>query len=429
MASRNGLPACVAVAFAMLLGGCVAAGGWLRSVEQPLYHNQPDLALKHLESAGQKDGVALYLIHKGLLLRMAGDIEGSIAAFEAAKPLITFQEATSISELASSLVLTEGLGGYQPPPFEQIQLHFYQALNRLELGDLEGARVEAMQIDILLQRRWGGFAPHGADATARYLSGLIFEANGEPDDALIAYRKAYQVYREHGRVPVDLQRRLLRLAYINGLDALVQQYLREFGDTRLEEALQMLEREQGELVLIAATGLVPHRREEVAMHFDPQLGFSVAMALPALSFPHDAIASVAVRHDGRVLQGDEVLADLAELSGAQLEAEMPALMAKAIARNVARAIAAREAAEEMGAFGSFMVNVAGAAMEAADIRSWSTLPRHIRVVSVPLAPGTYTGIEVDYHGSNGHVATQSLGREIHVRAGMPTIVGVHRVSP
>src|SRR5690606_41974400 len=82
MASRNGLPACVAVAFAMLLGGCVAAGGWLRSVEQPLYHNQPDLALKHLESAGQKDGVALYLIHKGLLLRMAGDIEGSIAAFE-----------------------------------------------------------------------------------------------------------------------------------------------------------------------------------------------------------------------------------------------------------------------------------------------------------------------------------------------------------
>lgn len=421
-------------ALIVMLGGCTASGSWLRNVERPLHQNQPDLALQVLEQNGNTDGLALYLVHKGMLLRMVGDIEGSIHAFETAKPLITFQEATSISELASSLVLTEGLGGYQPPPYEQVQLHFYQALNRLDVGDVEGARIEAMQIDILLERRWGGSAPFGSDAPARFLTGLIFEANGEPDNALIAYRKAYQSYSEHGHVggvPAELQRRLLRLTRVNGLHNEFEKYAEAFGKQRQDEAIAALRNQKahGELVLVAGTGLVPHRYEEVAMHMDPASGTTVAIALPSLSSPSNTISGVGLRLNGSVLARGEPIADLAALTSAQLEDELPGLIAKSIARNVAKAIAAQEAQEQFGLFGGLMVNIAGAAMEAADIRSWSTLPQHIQVASVALEPGTYTDLGVDYYGTNGQVATQALGREVRVHPGAPTVLSVHRVSP
>lgn len=418
-----------------LLSGCTASGSWLRSVEQPLYMNQPHMALAALDqSTNVNDEAALYLIHRGLLLRMMNDIDGSIEAFESAKPLITFQESTSISDLASSLTLTEGSGGYQPPPFEQIQMHFYQALNRLDKGDLEAARVEAMQIDILLERRWEGTAPFGADAAARFLTGVIFEANGELDNALIAYRKAYNVYKDSstvGNVPAELQRRLLVLTKANGLNNEFDHFAAEFGEQRKAEALASLAAASthGEVIMIASTGLAPHRYEERAAHMDPASGTMVTVALPALSPPSNTIAGVGLKQGDRVLASGEIFADLSVLTAATLDDEMPGLVAKTIARNIVKAAGAKQVEEQFGLLGGLMANIAGSAMEAADIRSWSTLPQHIQVVSVRMEPGVYTDFDVEFHGSNGHVATQSLGREVRVSQAGPTVISVHRVSP
>jgi hypothetical protein len=167
------------LAVCTVLAGCATYGHALRDIDLAVQQGRPGDALARLESLGRGGGnEALYLVNKGMLLRLQGDIAESVAVFEAAKPLVTFQEATSVSETAGKLVVAEGTTSYQPRPFERLQLHILQALNHLELDNWDGARVEALQIDLLLQRAYGGSAPQGGDAFARYLSGIIFEGLG-----------------------------------------------------------------------------------------------------------------------------------------------------------------------------------------------------------------------------------------------------------
>lgn len=409
--------------------GCVSKGLWLREVERSVRVNQPQAALSQLESRDiQASDPALYLLHKGYLQRMLGDIEGSIASFEAAKELVTFQEATSISELASNLTLSEGSGNYQPPAFEQLQLHFFQALNRLDLGDWEAARVEAMQIDILLERRWQGSAPLGGDASARYLTGLIFEGNGESDNALVAYRKAYQAYQQNPTVsvPVDLKQRLLYLTRQLGLqgehDALVQ----EFGPG-LVTATDQLEQEYAqagsELVVIAATGMVPFRYENSVVEQDPLSGRIYRLSLPALSANGDAIGSLELHADEKAVVS-QPLEDLSAVAQRTLSDELPGLLAKAIARNVAKNAVANQVAEE-DAFAGLLVNFLSAATESADVRSWSTLPARIQLLRMPVNPGEYENLMVEYYTAQGaHLRRESLGT-VEVSQGKPTVVGIH----
>lgn len=412
------------------LSGCAATGVWLRDVEQPLKFNQPQAALQTLEVQGiHEDDPALYLVHKGILQRMSGDIAGSIETFEAAKPLITFQEATSVTELAANLTLTEGSGNYQPPAFEQVQLHVMQALNRLDTGNYEAARIEATQIDILLERRWEGQTPFGGDAAARYLTGVIYEANDEPDNALIAYRKALAAYNANTTVsvPMDLKVRLLHLTRANGLHDEYDRYAAEFSSTAVSGAARLqkqLANGHGELVIIAGTGLVPHRYENSLMEQDPMSGRVYRISLPGLSARQDAVSRIEISaKDYRAVS--EPLDDLGAVAERTLDDEMPGLLAKAIARNVAKNAAANEIGEQ-NAIAGMLANFLSAASESADVRSWSTLPARFQLVRFPVEAGEHGDFMVEYYNANGgFAARESLGK-INIRKGLPTVVSLHR---
>ncbi|MDX1443863.1 MAG: hypothetical protein R3270_08850 [Gammaproteobacteria bacterium] len=422
--------------FVMGLSGCASTGVWLRDVEQPLKFNQPAAALQTLEVQQiQEDDPALYLIHRGMLLRMAGDIDGSIAAFEAAKPLITFQEATSISELASNLTLSEGSGNYQPPAFEQVQLHFYQALNRLDKGNWEAARIEAAQIDVLLERRWEGNAPFGGDAAARYLTGVIYEGNDEFDNAMVAYRKAMQAYEANGTVgmPKDLKLRLLYLTERNGLYNEHDQYKSQFGATLAREAELLGEKLRdghGEVVLVASTGLVAYRYENSLMEQDPMSGRVYRISLPGIAEQADVIGRVQLHKSEnqrltKTAAVSEPLEDLSVVAERTLDDEMPGLLAKAIARNVAKNAAANEIGEQNAILGLF-ANLASAASESADVRSWSTLPSRIQVARMVVPAGDHSDMYIEYYNAgSGFIGRETLG-SVKVRAGMPTVIGIHR---
>ncbi len=416
--------------FVVGLTGCSTTGVWLRDVEQPLKFNQPTAALQALEAQGiQEDDPALYLIHKGILQRMEGDIEGSIQSFEQAKPLITFQESTSISELASNLTLSEGSGNYQPPAFEQIQLHFYQALNRLDTNDWEGARIEAAQIDVLLERRWEGNAPFGGDAAARYITGLIYEGNDEPDNALVAYRKAKQAYEHNGTasMPMDLKVRLLYLTEKNGLHGEYDQLAREFGSAAVAEKDRIKEnmaKGLGEIVILASTGLVAHRYENSLMEQDPMSGRVYRIALPGLADASDVISRIEFKAR-KVHALSEPVEDFSVAAERTLDDEMPGLVAKAIARNIAKNAAANEIGEQNAIAGLF-ANFAAAASESADVRSWSSLPARVHIIRAAVKPGEHAGFVVEYFNSQGGFVSQEALGNITVNKGLPTVIGIHR---
>lgn len=422
---------CVLVACTLLVG-CATYGHALRDIDLAVQQGRPGDALSRLESLnGGAGNEALYLINKGMLLRLQGDIAGSVAAFEAAKPLVSYLEAASISETAGRLVVAEGTSSYQPRPFERLQLHVMQALNQLELGNWDGARVEALQMDLLLQRVYNGEAPQGGDAFARYLSGIIFEGLNERDQALVSYRKAMHAYQASGHVvhlPEDLELRLLMLTEELGLREEYEQYAKRFGAKRVEHAKELAAHDGKELVVIAATGLVPRRYETSALHQDFTSGKFYRISLPALHRRSGSGARAVVLNGTERLGQSQPVESLAVAAERALESEMPGLVARSIARNIAKNRIANEAGRESAGL-EILVNFASAVLENADVRSWSTLPESFHLVRVPLSYGSHEALVAEVQDRGGRMLVRRELEELKISSTTrPRVVAIHWVS-
>ena len=109
---------------------------------------------------------------------MQGELVASTESFEQAKTAIDALLAVSVSEQAGALAINDAQRSYVGEPFERAFLHVYAALNFLELGSPDEARVEMLQLDVLLGdlERDGELA---GTALPRYFAGLVFESRGE----------------------------------------------------------------------------------------------------------------------------------------------------------------------------------------------------------------------------------------------------------
>src|SRR3569833_2619521 len=215
------------------LGGCATYSGGIGHVERLLAEGKSEAALTARGKQGdaQKDR-ALYLLNKATTLHMAGEYAASNAAREEAKPLIERNAVISVSEQAAALSVNDSQRAYAGAQYERSYVHIYAALNYLALGQLQEARVEALLIDTALgQIDKKEPVPAGF---AYYLSGLVYEALGEWDDAMIDYRKAYEAYRAypdayHVPLPTSLKEDLVRVAARQGFDDELARYREEFG--------------------------------------------------------------------------------------------------------------------------------------------------------------------------------------------------------
>lgn len=428
MKARRRLGRACLLAAMLLQAGCAIYGHQLRSVDNALQAGNSQAALAQLEALGRSQrNEVLYLVNKGTLLHMQGDIRGSIAALEAAKPLMEFQEATSVSETIEQFSVVEGSSSYQPRAFERLNLHVLQALNFLEIDDLDAARVEALQITVLMNRLYDGAAPHGGDAFPRYLSGVIFELNREPDAALVAYRKALEAYAGSASaigIPNDLRRRMLLLTRELGLDAEFEQLRERFPDTLLPERRP---RPGDELIVVVSTGLVPRKIEISQVHQDITTGKIYRLSLPDLVSRNSRISQVVARlPDGGEIAADQV-ADLEGPARATLDAELPGLIARAVARNLVKNRVANEAGEESQGLELF-VNFVSAVVENADLRSWSTLPAKRYLMRVPLEPGTQS-VALEMQDSAGRVLHTETFDEMPGDRNAPLVRSIHVVRP
>ena len=141
-----------ALACVLALNGCATYSSSFATIEQQLTGQQYDDALKTIEkqSKDKKDRV-LYLLNKGMVLRMKRDFAASNESLEAAKQEMERLYAASVSENALSFVVNDATVSYAGDDYEQVLVHLYMALNYLELGQRDEARVEALQVDVKLR--------------------------------------------------------------------------------------------------------------------------------------------------------------------------------------------------------------------------------------------------------------------------------------
>jgi len=402
---RNRQHACALLAvvgWALLLGGCSTfSEGFARVERQMAVGDVAGAQAVHAKLNYPERDRALQHLNQGMLARLNGDLTASNAALEHAKGVMEQFAKISVAEQATSLVTNDELRAYEGQVHERIYVHLIKAINYLQQNDRYAARVEILQVDVVMRELAASNEKSVARAApfARYLSGLIYDALDERSDAMISYRQAYVAYQERGgsaAVPAALRTDLLRLSRRLGLSDEYERYRKEFGTAALPSGPAV----GGEVVALVFDGLAPGLSESTLLW--PQLGtgrvFRVSM--PVVNRRSYAAGSPELTSDVGRIDG-ELADDLDALVRADLSDRAPAMAARAIARQVLKQGAATavsksaqrkaDSSGEQAVAGllSLGMQIAAVMTERADTRNWSTLPGKVWVIRQRLAPGEH----------------------------------------
>ena len=390
-------------------------------VDQALSQRHFDEADRVVEESHRNYGSRsdlLYLMDRGMTLHLAGHYAESNRYFAAAEDKIESLYAVSISQEASSFLLNDYTLSYEGEDFEKVMINVVAALNYALLGQWDDALVEARKVDhklTLLNDRYEKKNVYKEDALARYLSGILYEAKGEINDAFISYRNAYEAFQDYNKnyqtpIPSFIGPDLLRTSEALGLIEEEEDYRRTFPGTDWEKEKSLSQK--GEAIFLAYVGLSPvkiDRFVDIPIP-DGQGGiYPVRLAFPRFVQQPVRSREVEVRIDDRSIRG-EMVEDVGAIAVKNLDDRIGRIAAKEIARATAKAAASLKIRQEAAKSGDpgkqFLANLStdlfSLLSEKADKRSWRTLPDEIFLSRVPLTPGSHN-LQVRYLDAEGRV--------------------------
>lgn len=346
---------------------------------------------KHEPSKTSKDRVH-YLLNAGLIKQLAGDLRGSADTLNEAKQRIQELDAISPTEFLGSITVNDTLKSYIPSPSERVLIHAVQMQNYLALGELDSARVEALQADLLLREYRKKHNNNAQLASVYYLMGAVFEMGGEWDDALIAYRRAKSQAGE-GAVPKALQQALMMTAYKVGNTEEFNDYVSEFSPS--SKALKALKASHGWATVLGVywQGRSAEKISSQVTVFSPELGQSISLSLPAYeSFRFTSVKDKSpYAYANAQNEKDFIMAryldwQRIESVNDRLRADLSDALVGVTARMVARAVVKyqvkRELAKKHGeqhGSGLLALEFLSLFLERADTRGWSALPANILI--------------------------------------------------
>lgn len=375
---------------------------------------------KNKKAAEGKDRL-LYFFQKGVVLQMLGRYDESNQALESAY-LFTEDYRKSYTREAASIITNPSIKPYVGEDHELVLLHYFKALNYLQMKQYDEALVECRRINIKLNALNDRYEKkknrYKRDAFVTNLMGIIYEASGDVNNAFIAYRNSYEAYAQdytehfNTEVPLQLKKDLLRTAYLNGFFEERQKYETEFS-----MEYESVAKEGGELVFFWHNGLGPVKDEwsvnffivkgqgGVVMFVNEELGLSFPFPLPPsgqsagglgdLKFVRVAFPKYLERkpyfRSGELLLGGnsyklEKAENINEIAIKTLEDRMLRELGNALMRLALKQAAEQQVSNQNQNLGALM-SVMNAVSEKADTRNWQTLPYSISYARVPLKEG------------------------------------------
>lgn len=393
---------------------------------------------------GEKDRV-MYWLNMGTLLHYAGDVKTSQQNFVNAEKTIQDLWTTSVTAEASKLLVNETVQSYAGEDFEKILIYMYTSLNHAQNNNLQDALVEARRADELLKKMEVHYAKEGnggtvytQDAFMLWLVGLYLEMEGmsSMNDAFLAYKASYMIYKKEyagsfgASMPNFIAEDLVRTAKLIGFDDDAAKITEATGATG--ETVQKLGT-MGEVIIVHGNGESPFKRE---LKFNGTMpdGYVTSVAVPQFVPipPRIAYAQVAA---GSMSAKTEVAEPVTKIVLKNFAHRLPAIKARAIARAIAKyaitkgAQAAGKAAGggTVGALVGLAGNIAAVATEAADLRSWTTLPANIGVARLWLPPGDHA-VSVTYHAATGAKIGRTDTFNVSLQAGQRKLISVRSLQ-
>ena len=384
-----------------------------------------DLALITAEEKDQSQDDVLASLNKGMLRRMTGDYAGSNRIFEIAKQKMESLYGISITDTAASVTINDAVRDYKGDRYEQVLLHAYMAMNYLQLGEPDAARVEMLQADVKMME-WG--EQPDEDPFVRYFSGMRFEALGAYDQALVAYRKAGNIYASTSSaqsvgVPDLLKRDLLRLLALQGLRDEYNKLKAKFDLAGFTP--KKVEGNAGELIVILNNGLAPIRTETAIMTFSPEVQGNVRVAFPVYESMPKRVHRARLQARSKRVEL-ETVENIDSLAREALDQDMPLVMARAVARAVVK-YQSQKNAQEQSALAGFLLTVTNLATERADTRSWTTLPQEIQLARVQLPAGKQQ-VSIEILNAAGQ-PVDVIDAEVDIKPRRITFLTPHWIAP
>ena len=338
----------------------------------------------------------------GYLKLITGDFSGAQKALQTSKELMKSLQAVSVSDAIYSVTINETLSDYSGWPLDQVLVHGLLLLNYLMLNDMSGARVEALQADVAMKKMAESDKYYGQLASVRYMSGWVYELHNELDEALISYRKAYQLLQKREiEIPKDLQISLLVLTKHFDLSDEHKRYRNKFPS--VANNLMVAENYLNYNKVIYFDGVVSQLKSMTIPVKEGNIVLSIS--LPRYEKNEYKSQPLVIRYNNQLfthLEKDakiknstkdtilttQLIENVEQLVREDLSTKMLGITATA----TARALIKHQLVQASTTNTAMIMNIITVATEVADTRNWSFLPSSIQMVNIPIQAK-----ETEYH--------------------------------
>ncbi len=389
----------------LIASGC-AGGNVFSRLDQNLASGDCPAAIALIDESDGAYGSnkrLLYLLDAAMVYMQCGNLDAAQSNFRSAEDLAERLWTESISRNVLSLVTNDTVQAYAGEDFERVMIHLMSAIGYLQADQPDEALVEARRLDTLLavfNDKYEKKNVYKEDAFARYLSGILHEADGAWDEAFIDYRRAAEVYREDYRaygtaLPAMLLADLVRAASAADRMADIEGLIS--ADRIDQPHLSDEPPDQGKVVFITFAGYAPQKVQDMVVVPTSHGPIGVAFPRMVVTPPRCSQGRLNLYGGDHYFESDLVLVeDINRIAVKNLEDRKGRILAKAIARAVAKQVAIHHIARSSDSRNDQrtieailnLVNIL--LVERADTRSWRTLPGRIYMTRMHVPAGEYT---------------------------------------
>jgi hypothetical protein len=368
----------------------------------------------------RKHNILLYYLNKGTVLHMLGKYKESNEYFQRADYYIEdYHKNYALKAL--TFISNPSIEPYGGENYEKILLHYYSTLNYLKLGQPDDALIECKRMLLVMDNISTYYKKnnkYNRDAFTHLLLGLIYDAQKNYENAFIAYRNAYEVYKEDYKkllgtdIPLQLKKDLLRTAYLNHSYSELDLYEQEFG-FKYDPSKQP----ESSLVCFWNNGLCPVKEQNsitflitdygngTVMFTNLELGMNIPfyvgedkdkikklvdMQAIRVAFPKFISRPPLYQTAYLKTATDSIPMQLAEnidaIAQRSLHDRMLKELGEALLRLALKKVAEIETSKNNQGLGTAL-NIVDALSEQADTRNWQFLPFSINYIRVPLNEG------------------------------------------
>jgi hypothetical protein len=440
-----------------VLGSCasmVTSKQQYKGIDKMLVNRQFDQAVAQIEKAKEKHYTekdkVLYYLDLGMLYHYRGEYQKSNDLLTQAEYAIEDLFTKSVSKAALSLMLNDNALDYFGEDYEDIYLNVFKALNYIHMKQWDDALVEVKRVDIklnMLEDKYkdlskeynkskesdikvrSGTTNFYSSALARYLSMLLYRAEGNYDNARIDKNKVVDAFTNEANIydfsmpNLDKATKWTKNARVN--------FICFTGRGVDKVARTLYIHTEPNLLVIVPTKEDKDFKEEITdfaaikspgipdnLHFKFQLPFMKTLG--------SNVAEIRVKLSNKASTEAECakLESLQKVAVETFNVKKPMIYLKTIARTVGKGLLAMKGKEEInknvddpltGLLLGLAVDVGVDATENADLRISHFFPAYAYVSELEVKPGTYT-VEIEYYGKNGNLLFTDNRGEIELKA-------------